>query len=275
MNKIDTVFTGIRNSAFVTLYGRWRDSLDGPRAILGDPWAATLAERLSFDFSQLSGTNYARYTIAARTRVLDDWVGRFLSDHPGAAVLDVGCGLDSRVFRIDPAPGHHWYDTDFPDLIELRDRLYPDRPGHTSIGADVADPDWLERIPNDRPVIVVADSVCMFLSEEEVRQLLRRVVDHFPGGEVVFTAYSSVAKRWESKKGLAPFFERNDITMRWTYDGPGDVARLDDRLRLVERRSQTELGLYRKAALYYRALCAIINLVPRYRYSATILRYRF
>jgi hypothetical protein len=34
---------------------------------------------------------------------------------PGAVVLDLGCGLDSRVFRVDPAAGHRWDDLDFPD----------------------------------------------------------------------------------------------------------------------------------------------------------------
>jgi O-methyltransferase involved in polyketide biosynthesis len=274
MNKTDTHFTGIRNSAFVTLYARWRDSLDR-RSILHDCWAGGVVERLSFDFAQFTRLRYTRFTIAARSRLLDEWVRRFLPDNPGAAVLDVGCGLDSRVFRVDPPPGHHWYDVDFPDMIALRDGLYPKRPDHISVGAGVADPDWLERIPGDRPVIVVADSLFMFLSEDELRRFLRRVADHFPSGEVVFTAYSSLVKRREAKKGLRPFFERNDIRMRWTHDGPDDIARLDDRLLQVEQHSQTELRLHRGAPLSDKLMCALVNLSRSGRLAGTVLRYQF
>ncbi|MCK2215472.1 class I SAM-dependent methyltransferase [Actinomadura sp. ATCC 31491] len=274
MNKIDTALHGIRNSAFITLYGRWRDSLD-PHPILGDPWAARLVDRLDFDFSQFTQLNYARFTLAARTRLLDDWTRAFVARHPDAVVLDVGSGFDSRVFRVDPPAGCLWYDVDFPDVVALRDRLYPERPGRTSIGAALADPDWLERVPAGRPVLVVADSVLMFLPEQEVRTFLRRVVDRFPGGEVLFTAYSSLAKKWESRKGSGPFFPQNDITVRWTYDGPADLARIDERLHLVERRSQTELRLHRGAPLYDKLLCAFVNLYPKAHYAGVTMRYRF
>jgi O-methyltransferase involved in polyketide biosynthesis len=44
--------------------------------------------------------------------------------HPGAVVLHLGCGLDSRVFRVDPAAGHRWHHLDFPDVIEVKREPY-------------------------------------------------------------------------------------------------------------------------------------------------------
>jgi O-methyltransferase involved in polyketide biosynthesis len=44
--------------------------------------------------------------------------------HPGAVVLDLGCGLDGRVFRVDPAAGHRWYGLGFPDVIEVKRAPY-------------------------------------------------------------------------------------------------------------------------------------------------------
>ena len=43
-----------------------------------------------------------------------------LADHPDATVLHVGCGMDSRVFRVDPPATVQWFDVDYPDVIELR-----------------------------------------------------------------------------------------------------------------------------------------------------------
>ena len=44
--------------------------------------------------------------------------------HPGAVVLDLGCGLDSRVFRVDPTAGHRCSDLDFPDVIQVKREPY-------------------------------------------------------------------------------------------------------------------------------------------------------
>jgi O-methyltransferase involved in polyketide biosynthesis len=38
--------------------------------------------------------------------------------------MELGCGLDSRVVRVDPAAGHRWYDLDFPDVIEVKREPY-------------------------------------------------------------------------------------------------------------------------------------------------------
>jgi leucine carboxyl methyltransferase len=35
-------------------------------------------------------------------------------------VLHVGCGMDSRFFRVDPPASVQWFDVDYPDVIGLR-----------------------------------------------------------------------------------------------------------------------------------------------------------
>jgi O-methyltransferase involved in polyketide biosynthesis len=275
MEKIAADFSGVRMTALITLYLRWLDNKDR-RSILQDSWADGVVEHLGFDFSPFGSMGYTRFTIAARSRLIDEWVTRYLSENPDAIVLDLGSGFDSRVFRVDPAPGHQWYDVDFPDIIAIRNQLYPARQGHTAIGAPVTEPDWLEHVPGDRPVIVVADSLLMFLDEEEVRTLFRRITGHFPRGEFVFTAYSSLVRKREAKRGRPPFFEKHDISpTKWTLDDPRDAERLDSRLRYEERRSQMDLRLHPHTPLYDRLMCALITAFPSARYAGAILRYRF
>ena len=43
-----------------------------------------------------------------RAKVFDDWAREFLADHPDAVVMHLGCGLDARVFRIDPPETVDW-----------------------------------------------------------------------------------------------------------------------------------------------------------------------
>ena len=72
------------------------------------------------------------------------------------------------MFRINPPPGIRWLDVDFPEVIELRRRLYPDRDGYEMIGASLADLQWVDTLPRDRPVWIVAEGVTMYLSEPAI-----------------------------------------------------------------------------------------------------------
>ncbi|MFI9508092.1 class I SAM-dependent methyltransferase [Nocardia sp. NPDC052566] len=274
MQPITVDVTGSQATAFLSLYLRWLDSRDH-HSMLDDAWADAALRNLDFDFAQFHKLDYARFTVAARTRLLDEWVGRYLADNPDAVVLDMGSGFDSRVFRIDPGRGHHWYDVDFPNIIEARNRLYPARPGHTTIGASVADPEWLDEIPGDRPVIAIADSILMFLTPDQVRTTFRQIIDHFPCGEVVFTTYSSLVERRQTKGDRSGFFEKYNVELKWTLDDPRELAQVDPRLRFLDRRSQMERRLHRGAPLYDHLLCAFISAFPWTRYSAAILRCGF
>lgn len=115
--------TGKRETLLATLYLRALDSrADNP--ILGDPSAQAALERIDYDFERLRvGPNHA-IGIAARARLLDDWAREFLDGHPSAIVLHLGCGLDARVYRVDPPAGVQWFDVDYSDVIELRGRVY-------------------------------------------------------------------------------------------------------------------------------------------------------
>jgi O-methyltransferase involved in polyketide biosynthesis len=275
IDKLHVEFTGVRITALITLYARWLDSKDR-HSFLNDQWARAAMNHLDFDFSQLAPLNYARFTIAARTHLLDIWVERYLSTHSRAVVLDLGCGFDSRVFRLDPSPTHQWFDVDFPDIAQMRSQLLPQRHNQTNIGASLTESSWLNQIPNDRAAIVIADSVLMFMAEDDVLNLFSRLANHFPQGEFVFTSYSAMVKRRETKRGLPPFFVKYQIApTQWTTTDSGETENLDPRFHLLERRSQVDPRLHADAPVYDRLMCALIYAYPPARYSGAIQRYRF
>lgn len=45
---------------------------------------------------------------------------------------------------------------------------------------------WLEETPADRPTLVLAEGALPYLTQAGVRQLLARLTDRFPRGELVF-----------------------------------------------------------------------------------------
>jgi O-methyltransferase involved in polyketide biosynthesis len=101
-------------------------------------------------------------------------------------VLHLGCGLDTRAFRIDPPPTVQWFDLDQAGVVDLRRKLYDDTDAYRMIGSSVTDPGWLDQIPTGRPTLVVAEGLLMYLTEREVRDLLARLVGRFGSGELLF-----------------------------------------------------------------------------------------
>ena len=104
------VFTPAQESLFLTLGGRALDSRL-PRPFLGDTMADEIITKVGYDLARFPAlsTKFLDprsrvFDIAVRAKTLDDVVRRFIADHPDAVVLDLGAGLDDRIFRVDPPP---------------------------------------------------------------------------------------------------------------------------------------------------------------------------
>jgi hypothetical protein len=54
----------------------------------------------------------------------------------------------------------------------------------------VTELDWLSAISADRPVLLIAEGVTMYLTEDSGLALLRRVVERFPSGELQFDVFN-------------------------------------------------------------------------------------
>lgn len=140
------VFTPIEETLFLTLCGRALDNhLAHP--ILGDTMAEEIVGRLGYDCGRFHLSASPIINIAHRAKKLDEVAQRFFARHPDAVGLDLGAGLDTRVFRIDPPTGVDWYDVDYPRVIAARQQLVPQRPNAHGVGADLTGPDWLEAVP--------------------------------------------------------------------------------------------------------------------------------
>jgi O-methyltransferase involved in polyketide biosynthesis len=192
-------FTPAQESLFLTLGGRALDSRL-PRPFLGDTMADEIITKVGYDLARFPAlsTKFLDprsrvFDIAVRAKTLDDVVRRFVSENPDSVVLDLGAGLDGRIFRVDPPPAVAWYDIDFPEVIALRARVVPPHVNAHSIGADLTDPDWLNDVPTSRPAVIVADGLIAFLTQDGFVSLLNRLARHFPCGELAFNLYTRYA----------------------------------------------------------------------------------
>lgn len=135
-------FTGVRETSLITLYARALQQ-SWPNPILADPWAAEAVRRIDYDFERLRLYPFQVIAVASRAQTFDHSTQYWLGVHPDATVLHLGCGLDSRVYRINPPPGVRWFDVDYPDVIDLHRKLYPDREGYQRIGVSLEGLTWM------------------------------------------------------------------------------------------------------------------------------------
>lgn len=212
-----------------TLYGRALDSRTA-NPILGDTFADEAVRRLDYDFAKLDLPKGASISLPVRAKHLDLWTREFLADHPDATVLHLGCGLDSRVYRINPSAAVRWYDVDQDEVIALRRSLYPERPGYEMVATSVVNLRWLDVVPTDKPVLVVAEGLVIYLPVHEGLALFRAITERFPSGEIVFDAYS----RWMLRRtARLPTVRKTGAVLHWGIDDPHEIEREVPRLHLV------------------------------------------
>jgi O-methyltransferase involved in polyketide biosynthesis len=208
--------------------------------------------------------------IATRAATFDLLTNRYLADHPDATVLHVGCGMDSRVFRVDPPASVQWFDVDYPDVIDLRRQLFPERGAYHLIGAPLEDLRWLDEVPRDRPGLFIAEGVLHYLNETEVKALLNAVVAHFPGGQMIFDICNPwIVKRAGSNVG------GTGATYKWGLDDPRDIKQLEPKLELIKEFSPSEMVAFSRFPLWWRALYRAQEVIPTLRRMERTIVYRY
>ncbi|MED5815560.1 class I SAM-dependent methyltransferase [Mycolicibacterium sp. 050232] len=277
MGIATTGLSPVEETAFLTLYARALDSR-WARPILGDTMADETVGQLEYDFAGLGVQTSVVCQSALRAKMLDDRVRAFVAVHPDAVVVDLGGGLDSGVHRISPPVTVDWYSVDLPGISELRDRVIPPLPQAHTVAASLADADWTDPIPSDRPTILVADGLFAFLAEPVVAAIFRRITEHFDSGEVAFNDYGRIG--WMSRAALKFFPAKmfKDVGSQWGYPGFKDARHPETwtpRLHLVEEASltrQPEVDLFPGLLRIATRASGLSKATAR---KARILRYQF
>lgn len=266
--KVD--LRGAAATLLMTLYMRAYDA-GSRRPILGDHYAREVLDRVEYDFAALHRFTGDTSAVVSRAKRLDEWTAEFLVAEPQGQVLHLGCGLDSRPLRVRPAPTCRWIDVDQPEVVDLRRRLY-DMPDHVeAIPASVTDDSWWDRVSTDRPTLVVAEGLFMYLPDEGVHALVARALDTLPRGLLAFDAvapWTVTVSRWtpEFRAVGARFHSAWD---RDTFESrhPG-VHRVDD-VSVYDMAALVEPRLWLRPALF------VAGALPAMRDSMRLHRYRF
>lgn len=271
---IDTIpaeLSGAAQTMLTTLYLKALDA-DFRRPVLGDRYAKDVVARLDYDWGDIGVTHRWAPLITVRTAQYDLWARQFLAVHKHAVVAHLGCGLDSRVFRLAPGPDVAWYDIDFPGVIALREKVYPTRRGCHLLAASATDPSWLDDLPCDRPLLLLAEGISMYLREHEGVGLLQRVVERFPSGELQIDFFNRLAIRSQKSHTLV---RRSGSTLFWAVNGPDDILAAVPGTRLLAAVSLFDADTFGRASAGFRVARRLVPILPALRNALQYHRYAF
>lgn len=187
MGRVAVELSGIPETALWTLHHRAVEARR-PDAVLADPLAVELVERIEFPFAErFGGGEQLSQWQALRARCFDEAVRRFLGDNPDGTIVALGEGLETQLWRVDNGRVR-WVTVDVPEVATLRRTLLPEHPRATIVGRSALDPAWMSSVGASRPVLVTAQGLLMYLSRDDVHALVARSAERFPGDALVFDA---------------------------------------------------------------------------------------
>lgn len=219
--KISQNLEGVSQTLLMTLYVRARES-QRPDAMIRDDKALAMVNKLAGDFSRLRMHRHDEIAVIMRMRKFDRYVCDFLTRHPEAVVVHIGCGLDTRFDRVDNGRVE-WFDLDMPDVIELRQKLISNECNrYHMLVASVFEESWLEEVSRykPRPFMFMAEGVFPYFEEEQVKSLFLRLRDRFPGSELVCDAHTPFVI-WADNLQLA--FAGVKARLHWRLKTPSAV----------------------------------------------------
>lgn len=155
---------------------------------------------------------------AARYTDLATEIKEYIGQHPKAAVVNLGCGLDCSAEN-NAGPANKIYNIDRQDVIDVRNELIPPAENVTNIGSDLNDTVWFDAIDDSDGMIFFAAGVFYYFLAEEVRKLFTVMAKRFPGGRLVFDtanrrAVKMMLKTWVKTAGITDvekYFYVNDV----------------------------------------------------------------
>ena len=203
-----------------------------------DETSIRLIDEIDYDFSEAERKSrslmqrFGALEVAMRQNDLA-WEARdYLKSHPTAAVVNLGCGLDSTGRACDNG-NCKIYNLDFPDVIAVRNELLPAGEREENIPCNLNDTAWFSKIDASGGAVFFASGVFYYFLTEQVKALVQAMAGAFPGGVLVFdaanrTAVKMIAKTWVKSakiKDVGAYFA--------VSDAPGEIGAWDSRLQVT------------------------------------------
>lgn len=231
--------SGIPVTALFPLYGRAKETNE-KNYLFQDPYAVKMMEQIDFDFSIYENMKATRKNemltgIAVRTKILDDYTKDFLGKYPDGIVVNIGCGLDTRFFRLDNGK-INWIDVDLSEIIKLREKLFEKIERYKMLAASVLEQNWLNEITVEegQMVMIIAEGTLMYFEEKQVKVLFNQLIAKFPKAIFCFEVMGS---KLQGKVHPSVAVLGIDVKCPWGIEDIESIEAWNPKLKLMKATS--------------------------------------
>lgn len=221
--------SGVAETALIALWARAEETMR-PRPLFIDVKAVELINRMDYDFSRFKESWKTLANISIRTWILDREISAHLEKHPESVVINLGAGFDNRFWRIDNG-SILWYDIDMPVIIDIKKRYIAESDRYRMIGQSILDYRWLDEVETaDRPVIIIAEGLLMYLDEFEIAPLFDKLVRSYSGANMFLELLAPGAVGYLYHDSLVTM----NAGFKWSLLNSRDLTVLNDKLNVIE-----------------------------------------
>ena len=247
MGKIHIEKGSVQETLIIPLYGRKLCAEQFP-TLYQDQYAARICDSIDYDFSQFKGKEKsAMYQFGALEGAMREkdmlWeIADYLKEHPHAAVVNLGCGLNMTGRRAVNG-SCRIYNLDFPDVIKARNELVPAGDREENIACDLNDFSWMDRIDASDGAVLYAAGVFHYFTSRQIKDMVVAMAEKFPGGRLVFDAVGKFG-RDKLMKGTLKSMGMDDVSGLFCVNEASELEGWSPKVKLTSRKSYMQ-GYYK------------------------------
>ena len=226
----------VQETLIIPLFGRLVCSERFPE-LFSDPEAKRICDSLDYDFEEKRKKMespaglFGALEVAQRQYDLRCEAEAYLKEHPGAAVVNLGCGLDDTFRKCDNGLCRG-YNLDLPDVIRVRDELLPAGDREQNLACNLNDHTWMDRIDASGGAVFFAAGVFYYFKTEDVKKLFSTMAERFPGAVLAFDSCNErgaklMRKTWLKEAGIT------DVSAFFSLEDEAELRGWSDRFASV------------------------------------------
>jgi methyltransferase (TIGR00027 family) len=204
--------------------------------------------------AQIKAPPKSTVSVVVRHRIIDDLLRGQLAVHPDTVIIILGCGFDTRAFRI---PGGHWYEIDEPQVIEFKNAQLPASPWRNPlqrISINFSEghlEDYLPKVTGSAPVVVVMEGIFYYLNEQQIDATLSALRNAYPAHTLICDLMNRVVANKYAKEARQDI---ENLGSRWLFipdDPVAVIKRYGYRTRVTVSTAKKILEFEKRSHLIY------------------------
>ena len=249
----------VQETLIIPLFGRLVCSERFPQ-LFSDPEAKRICDSLDYDFEEKRKKMespaglFGALEVAQRQYDLRCEVEAYLKEHPKAAVVNLGCGLDDTFSKVDNGMCRG-YNLDLPDVIDVRNELLPAGEQEQNIACDLNDFAWMELIDGSDGAVFFAAGVFYYFKTGDVKKLFAAMAERFPGAVLAFDSCNErgaklMRKTWLKEAGIT------DVSAFFSLEDEAELRSWSSRFSSVSAKSYMRgyRDIYKDVGLFHKLM---------------------